>query len=412
MNQTRRKPIWPLLVLLAVAVIVRLAVAPHPGHSGDEAANEGFCIGILTWGFDYYQKTDYAGSCYPPAMLYILGAAGALWTGVGGELIPGSLSFRMLVKALPILADLGILLLVYFAFLKHRTLRHQLLYGSLIALNPVMIFDGAIWGQFESLVLLPLIGAVVACQRNRPYLSLCLGALAVLIKLQAVVALPLLMIACYQKVKWRRSALALLAAIVLVVVLVAPFLVGKPMGMVVGKLLGQKSGENVSFTSLNAFNIWAFAGFFESQYQKLAGLTYLTWGLLLGGGAYLWACIVQWRRGGDDSLWISLTVAYLGMFVFMTMMHERYIYYPAMLATIWLIQDIRILWVWVILVAMGTLNMNYRLRIPNWDFLHQLHNNNITVYGGAVLNLIIWAVLTWIGSAEVVGREKTRASSP
>ena len=413
MNQTQRRSIWPLAILLAVAVICRLAVAPHPGHSGDEAANEGFCTEFLSWGFDYYEKTEYAGSCYPPVMMYVLGAAGGLWSSLGGDLIPGSLGFRMFVKSLSILADLGILLVIYFAFLKRKSPRQQLLYGSLIALNPVMIFDGAIWGQWESLVLLPLIGAVVACDRNRPYLSVCLGALAVLVKLQAVVALPLLLIACYQKVGFRRTVLALLAAVLLVTALTAPFLIGKSAGMMIGKLLGQESGENVSFTSLNAFNIWALAGFFESQYQKLAGLTYLAWGVLLGGGAYLWACFVQWRSGPPNSLWMSLTLAYLGMFLLMTMMHERYIYYPVMFATVWVMSDIRILWVWFVVAGMGTLNMHYRLRIPNWEFLHQLHGNNISVYGGLLLNLISFAVLTWIAAAAVAGKQATgRPSSP
>lgn len=410
MKNARRRSIWLVVGLLVVAFVVRVGVAPHQGHKGDEAANQDFCVGMLKWGFGFYQKTDYQGSCYPPAMMYVLGAAGAVWTRLGGTLTPGSLAFRLLIKSLPILADLGILLVVYFVFLTQKPLRQQLLYGGLIALHPVMIYDSAIWGQFEALVMLPLIGAVVAGQRGRPYLSLGLGALAALMKLQALVAFPLLLIICYQQVKLRRTTLALLAAVILVIALTAPFLIGTPVTVVVGKLLGKGTGENISFTSLNAFNIWALVGFFEDQYQQWAGLSYLAWGSLLGGASYLWACWVQWRSGGlrtaqssanSVAPWVSLTLAYLGLFVFMTMMHERYIYYPVVLATIWLIHDTRVLRVWLVLAAVGTLNMHYRLRIPNWGLLHALHGSNITVYSGMGLNLISWVALGWLGWAGI-----------
>ncbi len=325
-----------------------------------------------------------------------------------GDLLPNDHAARFvaaLVDELDV-GDLGILLLVYFAFLRTRSVRQQLLYGCLIALNPVLIYDGAIWGQLESLVLLPLIGAVVACQRNRPSLALSLAALAILIKPHAAAALPLLVLACYQKCGLRRTALGAVVAAIVFVLLVAPFQVGSPPSMLITNMLGHKGAENVQYSSLNAFNIWGLGGFFESQYQKIAGLTYLTWGLILGGLSYLWAGFVQWRSREAEGLWASLTLAYLGMFLFMTMMHERYIFYPAILATVWLIVDIRVLWSWVILMVVGTLNMHYRIRIPNWGFLHQLQDSHVVLWAGVLLNMAVYTMLNRLAVCRWVHRSK------
>ncbi len=384
-----------MLVVLALAP--RLAVAPKQGHRGDEVANEQFSLDMLRYGFDFYRQTD---SCYPPVMLYLMGGASAIWSALGGDLTPGGVPFRVLIKLLAILGDLGILLVIYFALLRAMSVRQQLLYGCLIALNPVLIYDGAIWGQLESLVLLPVIGAVIACQRKQPIVSLSLAALAILIKPHAAVALPLLALACYQKCGLRRTVVAAVVAAIAFAVLVAPFQVGSPPSMLVTNMLGHKGDLNVQYSSLNAFNIWGLGGFFESQYQKIAGLTYLTWGLILGGLSYLWACFVQWRNREPEGLWASLTLAYLGIFLFMTMMHERYIFYPAILGTIWLIVDIRVLWSWLILIVVGTLNMHYRIRIPNWGFLHQLQDSHILLHTGVVLTMAAYAMLS---RAAIVG---------
>jgi len=391
MTNAQRSSIWPLFVLLVLALVPRLAVAPKQGHRGDEAANQQFSLDMLRYGFDFYRETD---SCYPPVMLYLMGGASAIWSAFGGDLTPGGVPFRVLIKLLAILADLGILLVIYFALLRARSVRQQLLYGCLIALNPVLIYDGAIWGQLESLVVLPVIGAVIACQHKRPHLSLSLAALAILIKPHAAAAAPLLALACYQKSGLRRTVLAAVVAAIVFVLLVAPFQAGSPPSMLVTNMLGHKGAENVQYSSLNAFNIWGLGGFFESHYHKIAGLTYLTWGLILGGLSYLWAGFVQWRNREPEGLWASLTLAYLGMFLFMTMMHERYIFYPAILATVWLIVDIRVLWSWLILMVLGTLNMHYRIRIPNWGFLHQLQDSYIILYTGVALNMAAYALLS------------------
>ena len=403
MHNARRDPIWPLFVLLALALVPRLAVAPKLGHRGDEAANQQFSLEMLRYGFDFYRQTD---SCYPPVMLYLMGGASAVWSALGGDLTPGGVPFRVLIKLLAILGDLGILLLVYFAFLRTRSVRQQLLYGCLVALNPVLIYDGAIWGQLESLVLLPLVGAVVACQRKQPSVSLSLAVLAVLIKPHAAAALPLLALACYQKSGLRRTVLAVVVATIVFVLLVAPFQVGSPPSMLVTNMLGHKGDLNVQYSSLNAFNIWGLGGFFESQYQKIAGLTYLTWGLILGGIAYLWAGFVQWRNREPEGLWASLTLAYLGIFLFMTMMHERYIFYPAALATVWLVADVQVAWSWVIIMVVGTLNMHYRIRIPNWGFLHQLQDSHVVLWAGVLLNMAVYTMLNRLAVCRWVHRPK------
>jgi len=409
MSNTRQAPIWPLFVLIVLALIPRLAVAPKLGHRGDELLNEQFSLDFLTYGSRFYEEARYKWSVYPPMMLYLFGGASGLWKALGGDLIPGSVSFRVLMKSLAMLGDVGLLIIVYIALLRTRSVTHQLLYGCAIALNPVLIFDSAIWGQFESLVLLALVAAVISCQRKRPYLALALAIVAVMLKPQAIVAIPLIFLATYQIVGGRTSTLAIVVALVIGMALMAPFLVNASIPAIRQAMVGSGQ-DNLRLTSLNAFNIWGLAGFFESQYQKIAGLTYLSWGLIMGGLSYLWACYVQWRSRDSGTLWASLTLAYLGIFLFMTMMHERYICYPAILATVWLIVDRRIFWSWLILMVVGVLNMHYRLRIPNWQFLHQLQDTHIILYVGVLLNMVAYAMLSRIAAINLVSGRKQRIS--
>jgi hypothetical protein len=119
------------------------------------------------------------------------------------------------------------------------------------------------------------------------------------------------------------------ASFALLFVLIWPFFPDNPWGFI-GKLQDAANVENYRVNSFWAYNFWGMFGFFKADSLKYAGLAYQWWGLLLYGvsmGAILYAFR---RAGGTGMLALGTALSVLAFYVFVTRMHERYIF-PAFL---------------------------------------------------------------------------------
>ena len=167
-----------LVVLLAIAAVVRILGLLGPGHEGDVTAFTAWAEDVARRGLGAY----YAGggdANYLP-MLYLL------WP-LGRALDGGELAFA--IRALSIPFDLGLGALLFFvgrAVAGSR--RAGLLAAGAYLLNPAIVLVGPMWGQVDGMGALPMVAALLAVARGRIVTAGVLAVLAGLIKPQFGVA--------------------------------------------------------------------------------------------------------------------------------------------------------------------------------------------------------------------------------
>jgi hypothetical protein len=186
-----------LILILAVALMARLLLLPHPvsddiyrylwegrvylsGHNPYLLPPDDPRLAALAVGDPHHPLINHPamGAIYPPAMLLLFAAVGQL------------LYHPLAVKLTVVCFDLGTLLLLLLLLARrHLPLRHALLY----ALNPVILYGFAGQGHLDSLQGFFLLAALVAHEDRRWGWMWFMAGAAVQVKYMAVVALPFLL---------------------------------------------------------------------------------------------------------------------------------------------------------------------------------------------------------------------------
>ena len=378
----------PTFIFFLLSILVRISFLPLPGFKADiaywkwwgmSAAHDGITGPLL-----------YTAYNYPSFYLYILKTTSHLYeflTGYNYKLNPHdylfwtdtNLLYLILIKTPYILADLGIGILIYKIVLllsnkinrrgcrarglpverlqfersenedvgRGKSATHYALIASLLYLfNPVTIYNSSIWGQTDSigsfLVLLSLYGLL----KNNLFLLAFSGAVALFMKTQTVIFLPLIFFALYKLKNSENDAgfksvvKALWIFIGTVILINLPFLATHTMDRVFEIMYS--SQLYFPYVSMNAYNLWwiifgkASAGFWDQN--LIAGLlTFKTMGVILFGACYLLSLSILNRIKAEKNgvfcdlealkkICLSLTVSSFAFFMLLTQMHERYLF--------------------------------------------------------------------------------------
>ncbi len=336
----RRRDLLLVAGLLASIAIIKCLLLPlFAGYPQD-------IFQFLMWGEvmarNPWRVYDPRFVCrYMPGYLYALWAmvAGARDFYLGPDVTPPIVSaLRVLIRIPPLIADF-LLGLVIFAWPRvvgseRRRLgdRRELGAVMLFALNPALIFTSVVWGQNDSALTLPVMLAALMAWQGNFVLAGAAAALAVVVKLQGVIVLPILAtwILLHGRIRdWVVTALAFLAT---VIVAFAPFQIGRPWDFLANIIAS--SAEYFPYTSLNAFNLMALAvGMRIRDSTTLLGVSAFSIGMLLMGALYVVAIFIVWRERSPRVLLYAAFLAYLGFFVLPTRIHERYLYFALALMT-------------------------------------------------------------------------------
>jgi Gpi18-like mannosyltransferase len=373
------KPLWlehPRELLLVGGLLVGLAIVKclllplFPGYPQD-------IFQFLLWG---EVMTRGPWHVYDPNFVcrYMPGYLYALWAAVaparvlyfGPDVTDASTSaLRVLVRTPPIVADF-LLGLVVFAWLRVVVGTGRRGPGAvmLFALNPALIFTSVVWGQNDSALTLPVMLALLMTSQGNYGLAAAAAALAVLVKLQGLMVLPIIgiWILLHGRVRdWMVAALAFLAT---VVIAVAPFQIGRPWDFL-PKVIAS-SADYFPYTSLNAFNLMALvAGLRIRDSTTLLGVSAFSLGMLLMAALYVVAIFVVWRERSPRALLYAAFLAYLGFFVLPTRIHERYLYFALALLTPLALDS------WASLTMFGTLTVTFLVnQIITLRFLNHMTN--------------------------------------
>ncbi len=310
-----------LAALLFLAFVVRFIFFPNLGYANDTGTYESWFNTAATYGPRVFYSV--VGWCdYPPFNVYFFWAFGLLAESLS---LFGSNLFVYVMKLLPNLFDLATACLI-FAFVRKRlSFKMALLGTALYAFNPAVIFNAAVWGQFDAIYTFFLVLSLTFVFSSKPKLAAVAFMLGVLTKPQSIALAPLLVFLIYRKFNWKGLLSSILVAAATVFAVILPFEWTNPVTFLGNIYFGAYQGY--SFTTVNAFNIWGFGGMWQPETQT----SFLTGWLLFAALAAFTLYFVHKRFGVNDELLVLFAafVLFFSFFMLPTRIHERYLF-PAM----------------------------------------------------------------------------------
>jgi Gpi18-like mannosyltransferase len=373
-----KRDIAILALVLAVALLVRVLLFPLKGYSIDTndfiawfgtAADHGIR--------PFYSVVGFAD--YPPFNVYIFWFFGSLANATG-------IGIANIVKWVPNLFDLATAALIFWFVKRQASFKVAIISTALYAFNPAVIFNAAVWGQYDAVYTFFLVLSLMLALKSNPKLSAVVFALAILTKPQGIALAPLLIYLIFRKngVKNLLISVAVFAATVFVVIL--PFEWSNPVTFLSKIYFGAYSGYQ--YTSINAFNLWGIFGLWQPD----GNLNILGWALF--GAFAVFTVYVLHKRfkvSGDLLAIFCAFMLFFAFFMLPTRIHERYMF-PAisMLALLFpLMKKAREFY--VVLTATLLVNQAYVLSYLN-SANPFIPSGDLVVLSVSIINLVMFLI--------------------
>jgi len=237
-----------------------------------------------------------------------------------------------MVKLPFILADIGLGFLIYKIVFQFKP-KFATLAAIIFLFNPVLIYNSTIWGQTDSLINLLAISGIYFTFQKKYFWGIWLFLLGFLFKMSLIIYVPIFGLLLLKQIKdYKKFIIPIISFIIFIYMLAIPF-----------RLDGFGSFEWIwymytnrvlvrqgSMLNGNAFNLWGLIfsiDLSKSEFTQVSGLSYQ----LIGRILYILSLIPIWFKFIKNkltlsSLFISLVLSAFGCFIFMTNMHERYLY--------------------------------------------------------------------------------------
>ncbi len=392
--KTRDSGLWQALLALFVWWIIKaVIVAFSPGFGVDVGTFE-------AWGLDIAQHGPLAmyrvGSFldYPPGYLYALWGAGAF-----ARLVDASgTTLRIIIETPALAADFALAALMFIIVRRNASRAVAWLAMLFVALNPALLFDTVFWGQSDSALALVMLLSAVMMLDDDVELGWALAALALLIKPQAIMLIPVLGIWTLLKARpsrWWQSAFVSLA---IIVIGVAPFQLSHPWSWLPDLYLSTAAYYHE--TSVNAFNLMALLGGLRQNDSTLIfGISYFTLGIALLVVLYAAIIATLWRNPSRRNFWMMSFVALFGFFMVAPRMHERYLYPAIVFAIPLALQEPAMLAVLALITLTGVFNLAYVLHALNTTVFLDAHDGPAML--AALLNCLALALAAVYGFARL-----------
>jgi Gpi18-like mannosyltransferase len=261
---------------------------------------------------------------YPPFNVYIFWVFGSLarWF----SLFETSL-LTFMIKLPSTLFDLATAFLI-FVFLRRRLdFNSSLVATSFYAFNPATIFNASIWGQYDAIYTFFLTLSLIAILASKPKLSVIALTVGVLAKPQSIALAPLIAFLVIRKHGWKSVVPSALVSSAVVLIVAVPLKLSDPLSLLVGIYL--KGYGGYPYTSLNAFNLWAFNGFWKLDAQTFLFLDFFKIGWIMFGAVTAFSLYYLHKRSHytqEVPVLFSAFVLLFAFFMLPTRIHERYLF--------------------------------------------------------------------------------------
>ncbi|MEF2247565.1 glycosyltransferase family 39 protein [Paenibacillus sp. IITD108] len=347
-EKTSKLNLLAALLLAALAIRVIIAVMYH-GYPNDVALFKYWAQHAVNNGiFGFYSTEIFID--YPPGYMYVLFLVGKLhqWLSIDYN---SALSL-LLIKLPAILADCAAVYLIYRTARAKLSEKGSLLLALLYAFNPLIVTDSAAWGQVDSIFTLLLVLSVQGMAERRIVKASIWFAVAALVKPQAFIFMPVLLLMLLHRKKWKELLTSAFAGFVTFLLLAMPFFAGHG-GIKALIDLYKETLSSYPYATLNSFNVYILTGGnWAGLSEKFLLIPYSAWGLLGVFAAVLLAVYysVTAKQSGkitaaleDERVTRSYYLAMIliaVVFIFVTKMHERYMFPIVLLSVFAYIQSL------------------------------------------------------------------------
>jgi Gpi18-like mannosyltransferase len=305
--------------MLGVSFIIRLILFPIQGYQNDM----GTYISWFNTAADNGPRLFYSvvSWCdYPPFNIYLFWGFGSLAEALN---LFGTPMAAYIVKLVPNIFDMLIGGLIFLFARKQSNFKLSLLATALYVFNPAIIFNAAVWGQFDAIYTLFLLLSLILALKNKPELSAVSCAIAILTKPQAIALLPLIAFVIFKKSGVKRFLFSVAAFATTILLVILPMQWSNPVTFLSDIYFGAYSGY--TYISLNAFNFWSLFGFWIND----ANFFVAGWALFAGFTVFsLYTLNRRWSKI-DNNQMLVFFVAFMLFFAFFmlpTRIHERYLF--------------------------------------------------------------------------------------
>jgi Gpi18-like mannosyltransferase len=390
-----------LIILLAVALLLRLLLTPLWAYLPNGYTDEGFW---KTWMLAIHQhgllnifrttNTDYVG------YHYVLWLLSLIYDAAGGVYGPDVLGLHLLVKAPPILFDLGLIVAVYAValslFREMRLARAEsmaLLAAGVFAVQPAVLYDSAVWSQTDSAVTLAMLLSVFLVARGRSELGFGVWAAGFLIKPHPIIVLPLLVYLAWRNgIKPFARSFAVVAGVWAVAL--SPWVLHGDLGRIL-HVYGALFGADYERLSADAWNFWWF--FDLALHPKpdqvvFAFLTYRMLGLALTVSAGVLALLYLHARPTLAGALAAAAYLAFAFYLLPISTHDRYLYPFLALLLPLAIAESR--WRWLYAVVSVTFFFNLTVVAPPISAFSGRWLESPFTVGVAAVNCLVFALLT------------------
>jgi len=368
------------IVLLVISLFFRLFLSTL-AHHGDLNNN-------ISWGQlaserglnGFYESEDWSYSApnQPPLSIMMFSGLYKIWKPSAGFIWNLNLKIKIfpskwiwfwdekglliLIKSTAIIADLGISILLY-KFLKRNGKERQAFWVALIWLiNPITWYNSSVWGQSDPIVnFFGVLSLFLLLDRKLTY-ALPTMAISILFKGSLAVLLPgFLVISLIQKYKVKEWILSVGSSLLVVIASCIWF---HPKVDILSWIfnLYQKRifpGEIGDLTA-NAFNFWNIVSKGEKVLDsiKYFGLSARAWGFIIFSIISLVTLIkLAKTKFKKENAIFSLVIIGFASFLFMTRVHERYLYPIFPIMTLLLTYKKKLIPLYIALSVVFLLNM-------------------------------------------------------
>ena len=275
-----------------------------------------FIAKIRNWLFGFIMFLNNTFSCFPSFIIPVIEANLHIW----------------LVKLPFILSDIGLAYLIY-RIVQSINPKKSILAASLFLFNPVLIYNSAVWGQTDSLINFLAILGIYLTFKKKYFFGITIFLSTFLFKLSLIIYLPIFGLLLLKNIQdWKKFILPIITTIIFIFLLALPFTFGDKNSfewlwyMYTNRILSRQG----SMLNGNAFNLWALLfgiNLSNSEFTKFFGINFQLWGRIL----YILFLIPIWLKFIKNKLTLSnifsaLFLSAFTCFIFLTNMHERYLY--------------------------------------------------------------------------------------
>ena len=333
------------IVLLVIALVARLRFAPTLMVTGDMLSYErwgeelnanfwhvysAYAMPTLTW------KTWFSVPVYPPVALYLYGLITKVYFGVGAAFglslshsVVTSHGLKVALKLPGIISDEIFLAVIYVKGLQRLSRGFVWLAALTYALSPGILITVVMWGQVDGIIaMLGLLG-LLATLHNRPVWAGVFFALAVNLKPQPIVFVPIVLVYLWRAHGGHAAVKGTVAFLGISVLVWLPYLL--PPSFEVMAFLHNVNQVNTFAgitASRGAGNLWYLLslGTQPADASLLGPLSLNQVGEALLGLIVLIVVVVLWLDTREELLWAGAALTAYALFTVMTLQYDRYLY--------------------------------------------------------------------------------------